>query len=42
MIWLSYISVRVVTKFVTEDNVIWNVNIKCVVWYDKVYLLRVL
>jgi len=42
MIWFSYPSVRMVTQFVTEDDVIWNVNIKCFVWYKKIYLLCML
>jgi hypothetical protein len=42
MIWISYSSVRMVIQFVTEDDVIWNVNIKWVVWYEKIYLLHVL
>ena len=42
MIWLSYPSARMVTQFVTEDDVIWNVNVKCVVWHEKIYFLCVI
>jgi len=26
-----------VTQFATEDDVIWNGNIKCIVWHKKIY-----